>query len=167
MSSTKTLAALMMILSMSAVALAQEPATSSTDRTMQSERMDRRERRGKERFGRHEEIGLMRGLELTEAQKQQQRAIVQRHLESIKEPREELLKLQEKRVAGTLAADDETRAKSLRKEIHSAMQSSRSEVEAILTVDQRAKLGQLKNARKVRHDEMRLRRAERSPEVPR
>ncbi len=156
-----------MILGLSAVALAQEPAQSPTDQTMQAERMGRREKRRHDVFQRHGELGLMRGLELSEAQRQQQRAIFQRHFESIKGPREELFKLREKRVAGTFTADDEARAKLLRQEIHKAMQSGRTEVEAILTTEQRTKLEQLKSERKARHDEMHQRREEQSPDGPR
>lgn len=117
--------------------------------------------------GRRAKLGLMRELNLTEDQKQQQRAVMERHLESIKAPREELFRLREKRMQGTFAADDEARAKELRQEIHNAMQRLHSEVEGILTAEQLAKLEQLKTERKARHERMREPRQDRRQEIPR
>ncbi|MEP6636124.1 MAG: Spy/CpxP family protein refolding chaperone [Acidobacteriota bacterium] len=155
------------IVACGAVAFAQDTATPSPRGSMRSERMGRGERRKHDREGRRAEFGLMRGLDLTEAQKQQQRTIMQRHLDNIKGPREELLKLREKRIAGSLTPEDEARAQSLRQSIQTSMRSMRSEMESILTTEQRTKLEQLQSERKVRHEEMRERRQELKPEVPR
>jgi Spy/CpxP family protein refolding chaperone len=108
----------------------------------------------------------MRELNLSEEQRQQQRAIVQRHLESIKVQREELIKLGEKRQEGNLTAEDGARAKALRQEIHNSMQAAHNEIESILTPEQRTKLEQLKTERKARHDEMLKRRQERRENTP-
>lgn len=108
----------------------------------------------------------MRELNLTEAQRLQQRAIVERHLESIKAQREELFKLREKRAQGTFTTDDEARAEALRQEIHNSMQGAHSEIEGILTPEQRTKLEQFKAERKARHDEMLKRRQERRENTP-
>ncbi len=168
MFSRKSLAAVAVtILSLNTVALAQQPATPTAEGTTQSERMGRREGRRHDKLGRRGEIGLMRGLDLSESQKQQQRAIMQRRLESTKGPREELFKLREKRMADAFTAEDEARAKSLRQEIHTAMQGVQSEIEGILTAEQRNKLEQLRSERKARHEEMRERRRERKSDVPR
>ena len=76
------------------------------------ERMERREgiagHRRHSGMGRHGEIGE---LNLTDEQRQQRRAIMERRLESTKVQREELFRLGEKRRAGTFTTDDEGRAK--------------------------------------------------------
>jgi Spy/CpxP family protein refolding chaperone len=95
----------------------------------------------------------MRELNLTDEQRQQQRAIFQRHLENVKVEREELFRLGEKRAHGNLTAEDGTRAKALRQEIHNSMLRANTEIETILTPEQRTKLEQLKTERKARHDE--------------
>lgn len=108
----------------------------------------------------------MRGLDLTEEQRQQHRAIMQRHLEGVKSQREELFKLREKRIAGTLTADDEARARALRQEMQSTMQGVRNEMENILTPEQRTKLEEFKANRRGRHSEFRKRLRERRENVP-
>ena len=114
-------------------------------------------RGGREGFG---EFRGMRELNLSDEQQQQHRAIIQRHLESVKAQREELLKLGEKRAQGNLTAEDRERAKELRQEIHNSMQGAHTEIESILTAEQRAKLDQVKTERKARHEEMLKRRQE-------
>jgi Spy/CpxP family protein refolding chaperone len=108
----------------------------------------------------------MRELNLTDEQRQQQRAIIQRHLDSVKAQREELFKLREKRSQGNSAADDKARAQALRQEIHNSMLNVQTEIESILTPEQRATLEQFKNERKARHDEMQKRRHERRQNPP-
>jgi Spy/CpxP family protein refolding chaperone len=108
----------------------------------------------------------MSELNLSDEQRQQHGAIVQRHLESIKAQREELLKLREKKAQGIFTAEDGARAKALRQEIHNSRQGADTEIEAILTPEQRAKLEQFKTERKARHDEMQKRRQERRENTP-
>ncbi len=140
----RSLVALMSLtLAWGAVASAQEPQSPAPDSSSPGRMRPREGRRHDkiDKLGRH---GLgkfpgMRELDLTEDQKQQQRAIVQRYLESTKAQREELFKLREKKMQGTLTADDESRAKALRQEIHNSIQGIRSEVEGILTAEQRTK----------------------------
>ena len=150
------------------VAFAQQPQTPATtpDGTLKRERLERREKLrerldGMRRHGGREGFGgrgpglgnLMRGIELTEAQRQQSRAIIQRRLESTKAQREELFKLREKRIAGTFSADDEARAKALRQEIRTAMEGIRTETAGVLTAEQKARLEELQKERKAKHEE--------------
>lgn len=106
-------------------------------------------------------MGLMRELNLTEEQRQQQRAIMQRHLASTKAQREELFKLREKRIAGAFTEEDGARAQTLRREIHESMQGIRGEMESVLTAEQRARVEQLKAEHKAHRLERRERRRER------
>lgn len=154
----------------------QSQTPSTQDGSLQRERLERMERR-RERLGnregrerrevqeRHRGIGRLMGeLNLTEEQRQQSRAIMQRRLESTKLQREELLKLREKRIAGTFSAGDEARAMALHQEIRAAMEGSRSEMEGVLTAEQKTKLEGLKKERKER---MELRKKERQERLNR
>jgi periplasmic protein CpxP/Spy len=162
-------------------AFAQEPQPQTTPqqdgnlRRDRIERMERhRERRrrpegieGNKEMGRRGGIGhLMRELNLTEEQRQQSRAIMQRRLESTKLQREELFKLREKRIAGTFTADDEARAKALHQEIRAAMEGVRAEMAAVLTAEQKAKLEELKSERKERIEQRMKERQERLNNKP-
>ena len=163
--------------------LAQEPKQSQTvpaqDGTFQKDRIERMERQ-RERMGRregmrgHDGMGrrgggmghLIRELNLTEEQRQQGRAIMQRRLESTKTQREELFKLREKRIDGTFTADDEARAKALHQEIRTAMEGVRAEMAGVLTTEQRAKLEQLKQERKEKMEQRMKERQERFNNKP-
>ncbi len=153
------------------ISYGQQPQTPAQEGGVRLEGMRHREGRSHERMGRGGRYGFgkfhgMRELNLTDEQRQQQHAIVQRHLESIKAQREELFKLGEKRAQGNLTAEDGARAKALRREIHNSAQSAHTEIESILTPEQRMKLEQFKTERKARHDEMLKRRQERRENIP-
>ena len=162
--------ATVLILGLLTVASAQQPQ----DREPGGRPPDQQDRTGTFGRGRHDRMGRHRGdefrvlreLNLTEEQTQQQRAIIQRHVESIKSQREELFSMREKRMQGTLSADDEARAKALRQEIENARQRMQSEVEATLTAEQRTKLEQIKSERRTQHDGMRKRHRERDSNLP-
>jgi protein CpxP len=156
-------------------AFAQEPQSQSQSEPRQDEaiRKDRSERMQKrrERLERREGLKghlrarhmgcLLDKLNLTEEQRQQGRAIMQRRLETTKAQREELFKLREKRIAGTFTADDEARAKALHQEIRTAMEGVRTEMAGVLTAEQRAKLEELKKERKAKIEQRMRERQER------
>ena len=165
-----------MILALGIGILAQEPqsqAPSTQDEGRQRDRIERMERR-RERLGNREGRGLgerrdrhrgngllLRQLNLTEEQRQQSRAIMQRRLESTKLHREELFKLREKRLAGTFTAEDEARARALQQEMRSAMEGARGEMESVLSAEQKTKLEELKKERKERMEQRMKERQER------
>jgi len=158
-------------LAFGAIAYGQQPQTSAQEGGIRTEEMRHREGRNHERMGRAGRYGSgkfhgLRGLNLTDEQRQQQHAIVQRHLESIKAQREELFRLGEKRAQGNLTAEDGARAKALRQEIHNSAQTAHTEIEGILTPEQRMKLEQFRTERKARHDEMLKRHGERRENTP-
>lgn len=155
----RILPVLVAVLALHTVGYAQEPDTTQQEKTrpgLEGPPVGRRHGR----MGRHGRIGGMRELNLTEEQQQQQRAILERQMGNTKAQREELFKLREKRIAGTFTAEDEARAGALRDEIRNSMKGMRSELESILTAEQRTKLEQLKTERKGRREEMRERRRE-------
>ncbi len=144
----------------------QTPPSTATERPLheRSERFARRGERkgGRERMGHRGGLGhLIRELNLTEAQREQARAIMQRRLAGTKAQREELFNLREKRIAGTFSADDEARAKALRQEMRASMEGIHSEMEGLLTAEQKARLEQLKQQRKAKFGERMKERQER------
>ncbi len=166
------------ILAFGMLAFAQEPqpqTPAAPEGTRRGERMEQRRERHRERMGRHkgrEGFGrrgagmghFARELNLSDAQREQSRAIMQRRLESTKGQREELFKLREKRVAGTFTEEDGARAKALHEEIRSSMEAGRTEMDGVLTTEQKAQLEQLKSERKAKHEERMKERKERMKE---
>ncbi len=147
------------ILAFGTIVLAQQTQTQTPDADARlksrSERFAARgERRGhRQRMGHRGDAGhLMRELNLTDEQRQQSRAIMQRRLAGTKSQREELFALREKRIAGTFTADDEARAKALRQEMRASMEGIHAEMEGILTAEQKTKLEQLKQERKAKFE---------------
>lgn len=163
-----------LVLAFSLVAFAQQPQelTQTPDSALRRERIERKERH-RERMGRHKGMHggrgmgrLIRELNLSDTQQEQVRTITKRRLEGLKPQREELFRLREKRIAGTFTAEDEARVKALREEMRASMESVRVETEGILTVEQKAQLEQLKQERKVKHEERMKERQERLNKNP-
>jgi Spy/CpxP family protein refolding chaperone len=159
MSLKKSLVPVFALLLFTTVGYAQEAPASPQDDTPQVQKGPREGRRHG-RIGRHGAFAGMHELNFTEEQRQQQRAILRRRMANTKTQREDLFKLGEKRIDGTLTAEDEARARVLRQEIRNSMEGVRSEMESVLTAEQRAKLEQLKTDRKARRAEMREHRRE-------
>ena len=148
------------LLALTAITYAQQQQTPAEENQVSGQKGPREGRRHG-RMGRHRGFAALHKLNLSEEQRQQQRAILQRQLGTTKAQREELFKLREKRLVGTLTAEDQARAQALRRELRDSMQSSRTEMESVLTAEQRAKLEELKTQRKGRRDEMREHRRDR------
>ena len=157
---------------------AQSQKAPAQDESFQRDRIERMERHrgrmgGREGMGPRRGMGrrggmgrLMRELNLSEEQRQQGRAIMQRRLESTKLQREELFKLREKRIAGTFTADDEARARALHQEMRTAMEGVRAEMAGVLTAEQRAKLESMKTERKEKMEQRMKERRERRNNKP-
>jgi Spy/CpxP family protein refolding chaperone len=148
------------LLALTAITYAQQKQTPAEENQVSGQKGPREGRRHR-RIGRHRGFAALHRLNLSEEQRQQQRAILQRQLGTTKAQRNELFKLREKRFAGTLTAEDQARAQALRRELRDSMQSARTEMESVLTAEQRAKLEEHKTQRKVRRDEMREHRRDR------
>jgi Spy/CpxP family protein refolding chaperone len=138
--------ALVLLTGLGAAVQAQQPQPSNRDKTPGNEtrpfgRGD--ERRGMRSFGRAPLAGL-RELNLSDDQKQQVRAIMERNFESTKAVREELRTLGQKRFEGTLTPEEQTRAKNLHQQMAQSMKTAITEVQGILTAEQKAKLEQLR-----------------------
>ena len=116
--------------------------------------MGRGEGRGVRGPGRGAEFGsgLMRELNLSDDQKQQVRTIIQQSFESSKTTREELRPLGEKRRQGTLASDEEARARTLHEQMRASMKDTETKIAAVLTTEQKARAESLRQERKTNHE---------------
>jgi Spy/CpxP family protein refolding chaperone len=164
-----------MILACGMIAFAQEPQPRTTpDGLHRRDRLERKERHRGRMRGSREGVGhrgpgighFMRDLNLSDAQREQVRAITQRRLEGSKSQREELFRLREKRIAGTFTPEDEVRAKALHQEIRASMEGIRAEMAGILTAEQTAKLEELKKERKAKRELHMKKRQERLNNSP-
>jgi Spy/CpxP family protein refolding chaperone len=154
---------LMFIFGMSAFAQQTQPQNGGGNAPQQGERGERR--RGGPRGG---GFGMGRGLRdlnLSDAQKEQARAIFDRFAASIRPQREQLEQLREQKKAGTAPADATERFKALRSQIHEAEKAMHAELLNILTPEQRTKFEQMQKERKERRDQMRQRRDGNQPET--
>jgi Spy/CpxP family protein refolding chaperone len=129
----------------------QSPTQNPTSGADAQRRFGRRqERRAKGRFGRAPLAGL-RELNLTDEQQKQVRAIMERNGNSTKALREELRTLGQKRFDGTLTPEEQARAKDLHQQMAQSKKSAMTEVQGILTVEQKTKLEEFRQERGPRH----------------
>lgn len=145
-----------LIIGTSLVAFAQQPAPQ--DNGQQQEQGWGRGRGGRHGMGKRGPGGMLRlmsQLNLTDAQRQQLRAIEDRFEASTKSQREEMRRLHDSRQQGEPSADTQARMQALRAELGQAMRARHQEVLGILTQEQRTQLEQMKKERKARHAERR------------
>lgn len=102
-------------------------------------------------------MGEFRGLDLTQAQRDQIRGIVQASRPS-DAVREEMRSINRARRDGTITEAQKTRAKELMDQGRAKMESTRQSAYAVLTAEQKAKLDARKNKMNERRDKMRQRR---------
>jgi Spy/CpxP family protein refolding chaperone len=150
-----------LVFTASAAVFAQQPGTSSPQDNGQQQQ-------GPGRWGKRDGMGkrgrggigrLASQLNLTEAQRQQLRAIEDRFEASTKAQREELRRLHES-TEGQPSADAQARFQALREELGQARRAQHQEMLGVLTAEQRTQLEQLMKERKERHGEKRGRRME-------
>lgn len=116
------------------------------------------------KFGRRQAFGkgFMAGkLNLTDAQKEQAKAIRQQFKETLAPQQQELRTLGQKKRQGTLTADEQTRLETLRQGLKSSHEQMRQKMNALLTDEQRQQVEQMKEQMKQRREEMRKRFDER------
>ena len=128
-------------------ALAQQPQPNNNsvapprpNRQMREMKMRRRGMRGIAR-GLHQ-------LNLTDQQQQQVRSIVQSQVQSTQAQRQELRQLAQKRRTGTLTDAETTRAIELRQQLRQSRQGVRTQMLAVLTSEQKAKLDEMIKTRR-------------------
>jgi Spy/CpxP family protein refolding chaperone len=115
-------------------------------------------RRAMRRRGMMGGFRALRQLNLTEAQKQQARTIIQSNRTNTNTAREELAKLRSQRRDGTLTPEGMARAKELRKQFQESRQGVRNQLAGILTPEQKAKLEEMIKTRRANHEKLGPRR---------
>ena len=147
-------AALIAVLSVSGavvVAQDQQPPATGTPQIQKQNRRERLERSGKQRHMRGQRLGAgLRGLDLTDQQREQARTIMRANFESHKAQIEELKQLRQKGREG-LSDADKARAKELRNQLRESRMSARNQLSSLLTAEQKSKLEErMKNRRERR-----------------
>jgi Spy/CpxP family protein refolding chaperone len=143
------------VIALSAAAFAQDakPAPDITARQPQFEGYGHRE--GKMRDGKIFQIDrwlrMTQDLNLTDAQKQQAKQIIDNHNAATQPQRDELRKIwEQKRSGATLTADQENRARELFGQVRDADRKTRNDLIAILTPEQQTQLKQKQEEKRQR-----------------
>jgi Spy/CpxP family protein refolding chaperone len=89
-----------------------------------------------------------RGLNLTDAQREQFKTLRQKYRQQDGPAREEAMKLMQQKRAGTLDAAGEARLQEIHKSFRAQQAARRAEFEALLTPEQKAKIEQMKQGRR-------------------
>lgn len=161
----KSFSASLAIAMFATVGLAQQPQTQTPNQKPDTQERQRPFGRGESRGFRdgHGPSGLfdprlMRELNLTDAQRQQIQTIVQQNFDSSSEQREEMRQLIEKKMQGTLSADDEARLRTLREQRQASMKDTESKIAAVLTTEQKTKVEEIMKERREKREQFRGRR---------
>ena len=148
-------AALIAVLSVSGavvVAQDQQPATTANPQVQKQNRGDKLRRRGQRRHMRGQKHrGGLRGLDLTDQQKEQARAIRRANFESNKAQIEELKQLRQKG-RQSLSDADKARVKELHKQLRESRLNARNQMSALLTAEQKTKLEERQKNRRERRE---------------
>lgn len=121
------------------------------------DRTGRQHMRGGPRAGR---LGLRR-LNLSDAQREQLRAIESRYAAGFRTKREELRSIRRaRRQGGTLTPEQDARARRLREQLRAEVEELRGEMRGVLNDEQRAQLQSLREEMKQRRELRRERREE-------
>jgi Spy/CpxP family protein refolding chaperone len=142
----------------SATALAQQPQPANPAVSAQQPGTAGLSRRENRRRLRGDRAGALAQINLTDAQKEQMRTIMQNQSQSTRMQREELRNLMQQSRAGTLSAEQQARAKELRQQLLESRKGTRGQMMNILTAEQKAKLDETRALRKANHEMLRRRR---------
>ena len=144
------------------VAFAQQPAPQTQTQAPGIQRGQRLGRMGMRRAMRRRArmggLGALRQLDLTDAQQQQARTIVQSNFANTKAAREELAQLIKQRREEKLSPEGIARAKELRAQLQQSRQGVRTQLTGLLTAEQKARLEEMIKNRRANHERSGLRR---------
>lgn len=147
-----TIAALILGLTGGGSVFAQQTQPNNQATTAQQPQRPAFARRMMRRRARMGMFRALRQLDLTDEQRQQARSIIQSSFKNTQAQRQELRQLMQKRRAGTLDANDQARAKELRGQLLEGRKATRTQLAALLTPEQKAKLEEMKKARRANHE---------------
>jgi Spy/CpxP family protein refolding chaperone len=148
------------------VTFAQTPAPQEAQPSPRAERAEKRARFGRHKrageFGRKSARHAFRQLNLTDAQREQFRAIRERYQSGFQTPRQELRQLAEvRRGGGTLTPEQLARAQELHTQLRAHNEKMRAEMQSLLTPEQQEQLKQQRELLQQRRKESRQLRKER------
>lgn len=157
-----TVAGLIFGLAFGVVAFAQQPTPQTQNPTTGTQQRrgfgQMNKRRAMRRGGMMAGFRALRQLNLTDAQKQQARTIFQSNFAGTKATRQELAQLRSQRRAGTLTPEQLARVKELRAQVQQSRMGVRSQLDGILTPEQKAKLAEMIKTRRANHEKLGPRR---------
>lgn len=163
------------VFAFSAIGMAQEVTTTTTDKTDKVKGEHRGH--GKRGFGRGDhdgkrghhrgmgKMGMFRGIDLTEDQKAQFKAIHQANKPS-QELRDEMRTLRSAKRAGTITADQQLRIDTLKAQAKEKRASLKSQIDAILTAEQKLQIQTKRQEMKLKMQERREQRKLRKAAAP-
>ena len=112
--------------------------------------------RRRARFGRQRALAQ---VNLTDAQKQQVRTIIQTQAQSTQTQRAELRQLMQQWRTGTLTPEGQARAKELRQQLMESRKGVHTQMQNVLTAEQKAKLQEMRELRRANHEKFERRKA--------
>lgn len=141
----------------SATVLAQQPQPANPATAQQPERagLPRRGLRRRARMGRQRALAQ---INLTDAQKQQVRTIIQTQAQSTETQRAELRQLMQQRRTGTLTPEGQARANELRQQLRESRKGVHSQMQNVLTAEQKARLQEMRELRRANHEKFERRK---------
>jgi Spy/CpxP family protein refolding chaperone len=143
----------------SATALAQQTQSTTPGAATQQTGSAGLARRGERRRAK---IGRQRALaeiNLTDAQKQQVRTLIQTQTQNTKPQREELRQLMQQWRNGTLTPEGQARAKELRQQLRESRKGVHTQMQSVLSAEQKAKLQEMRELRRANHQRFVRRKA--------
>lgn len=150
-------------LALSAAVLGFSIGAAAQDTTAPAKDPAKQEKHGRKMFGKGGHHGMrggfgLRGIELTDAQKEQIRQIREANKPSEAEMQEMRSIMETRRSGGTLTEDQKARAQAFREQRRTKMEAVHAQVLAILTPEQRQQLEARKAERQNRMKEFREKR---------
>ncbi len=156
-----TIAGLIFGLAFGTVAFAQQTTPQTQDLTAGVQRPGLAQmvrRRAMRRWAIIGGLRMLRQLNITDAQREQARTIIQTNAAGTKAARQEMAQLARQWREGTLTPEGLARAKELRKQLQELRQGVRAQLTGILTPDQKAKLEEMIKTRRANHEKFGPRR---------
>ena len=137
---------------------AQDTATQPQDSTTNQEKPDRKFGKEGKRGNKHGGDMMMRGLQqlnLTDAQKEQIKGIMESNRTAHQATHQEMRGLMMKKRDGIITADEQTRFDQLKSQMKASAEQTHNTILAILTPEQRTQLEQQKEQMKQKFEERR------------
>ncbi len=144
----------------SATALAQQtqPANPAVS-AQQPGNADLRRLRGMRRRALMDRQRALAQVNLTDAQKQQVRTIIQTQGQNTSTQRQELRQLMQQWRTGTLTPEGQARVKELRQQLMESRKGVHAQMQNVLTAEQKAKLHEMRESRRANREKFRRRKA--------